>query len=176
MQDKFASLFAGAEQQLRILAMHLTRDEELAKDLFQETAYKAFRKQYLFREGTNVNAWLATIMRNTFINDQRRIKLRRRIQEDTGIVDQVIIPEKQTRNRGITNLEIQEIQLALGRLEEKERSPLLLQAEGYKYEEIAEELALPLGTVKSRIHLARKKLNKYITTANRVGLYPDVAA
>lgn len=176
MKDNFALLFAGAENQLKSLALHLTRDEELAKDLFQETAYKAFRKQYLFREGTNVNAWLATIMRNTFINDQRRIKLRRRIQEDTGIVDQVIIPEKQTCNQGISNLEIQEIERALKQLEEKERSPLLLQAEGYKYEEIAEELSLPLGTVKSRIHLARKKLHEYMRKVNRFGIYSDVAA
>jgi RNA polymerase sigma-70 factor (ECF subfamily) len=154
---EFNHRFMCLEPLLLSFAKSLTRDEDSARDLFQETAYKAYRYKEKFHPSTNFKAWLMTIMKNTFINDYRRKKRRQTIFDNTDndfLLNSII----EVENRGDGNIIQDEVQLAIEALDEQLRVPFLLQFQGYQYEEIAERLEIPLGTVKSRIHFARKKL------------------
>ncbi|MBL7794393.1 MAG: sigma-70 family RNA polymerase sigma factor [Saprospiraceae bacterium] len=154
---EFAANFQAEETLLLSFAYRLTNDQEDAKDLMQETAYKAFRYRTRYQPHTNLRAWLMTIMRNTFINDYRHRKRRRGVQapapenypiENAGMTD----------NQGVSNLTVAELEREINALEDWLRVPFYMHCQGYKYEDIAEALSIPLGTVKSRIFFARKQL------------------
>ena len=153
----FSYSFESHSGNLRAFAYHLTQDKVDAEDLFQDTAYKAFRYRHQYRPHTNLQAWLMTIMRNTFINDWRR---RRRVQHFQDAQAQRFVLEKEftTPNGGEGKVMMQEITSAIDTLEDGLKEPFLMAYQGFKYEEIAQHMELPLGTVKSRIHQARKLL------------------
>ncbi len=139
---------------LRQLAFTFARDKDNAQDLYQETVYKALAKFYQFKPGTNLKAWLSTIMRNTFINEYRKKKFYttpiETIQTTTCTPTEV--------NYSLSNLSIEEINNEMSSLNPKYKSVIEMCIAGFSYEEIAAHLNLPLGTVKSRIHLGRKEL------------------
>lgn len=139
-------------------AINLTKDPESAKDLIQETVLKALSNRDKFREGTNLSAWLFTIMRNIFINAYRKKSKRKTITDGTD--NQYYINSVQTivKNQAEQNFMMDDIKKAIGKLSDEFRIPFMLHYEGFKYLEISEELDLPLGTVKSRIFFARKQL------------------
>ncbi len=140
---------------LRPFAITLTRDYESAQDLCQETLYKALAHYDKYQPGTNIRAWLATIMRNIFINDYRRSE-RKKI-----VVDAMRFAAQQHTFEGADkNIRLREIDTALYELPAIFKNACLLYLQGYKYNEIAEALGEPLGTIKSRIHFARKMLKK----------------
>jgi RNA polymerase sigma factor (sigma-70 family) len=149
---------------LRPFAISLTRDPEAAKDLLQETMYRALANQDKYRSGTNIKAWLFTIMRNIFINDYRRTK-------NQGIIEQSpdeLFGESSAMaiaNNAESILVMKDVQTAIHKLPNIFRDPFILFFEGYRYHEIAVILSEPLGTIKSRIHFARKllkeQLNRY---------------
>jgi len=162
---EFNELLLGNANPLRPFAVSLTRDQEIAKDLFQETLYKALANQDKYSTGTNIKAWLFTIMRNIFINDYRRRSKQRTIF-DNGTNETLINSGKiGIRNEGEYSLQLKEIHRAIHQLPQIFKIPFLLHFEGYRYHEISEALNEPLGTIKSRIHFARKllkeQLNKY---------------
>ncbi len=160
---EFSYHFEQLSKPLMAFAMRLTRDEEMAKDLVQETACRAFRFSNQYRPDTNLRAWLMTIMRNTFINDYRKQRRRRLIQSQMD--DAVAWNGGSTvENAGEMNLRKQEVINALQEVDALFRIPLLMYCEGYTYEEIADELDAPIGTIKSRIFLARKQLRKKYAT------------
>lgn len=139
-------------------AMMLLRDSEKAKDIVQDTVLKALSNRDKFREDTNLKGWLYTILKNTFINDYNR-----RVKHPTYLRDTFTdaftgAEERVDRNQGAANIKMEEIQKALAAIDEKFSKPFMMHFEGYKYEEIAEEMQLPLGTVKTRIHKARLML------------------
>jgi RNA polymerase sigma-70 factor (ECF subfamily) len=140
----------------------LTKDHETAKDLFQETLYRALSNKDKYNVGTNIKAWLYTIMRNIFINDYRK-KAKQSVVLDNSPND-FLIDQTRTKvlNDGVTNLNLREVKQLIYDLPELFRTPFNLYFEGYKYNEIAEELNEPLGTIKSRIHFARKILKQKI--------------
>ena len=144
-------------------ANSLTRDKESAKDLVQETMYKAIANREKYRSGTNIKAWLYTIMRNIFINAYRK-KTRQQIIFDATPND-FLIDTNQTAisNLAESKLRLKEIESAIHYLPSIFKEPFLLYFEGYKYSEIAEILHEPLGTIKSRIHFARKLLKEKVT-------------
>ncbi len=148
---------------LKAFALNLTRDVENANDLFQETAYRALKHQSKFRPGTNLKAWLATIMKNIFINNYRRSKRQGVTLDGSDNAFLLDSPDRVVENSGEANLLMQELSVAIDKLNEDLRMPFLMHYQGYKYEEIADKLVLPLGTVKSRIHFARKNLRAQIT-------------
>jgi RNA polymerase sigma-70 factor (ECF subfamily) len=125
--------------------------------------YKALANQEKYNVGTNIKAWLFTIMRNIFINDYRRKAKQQTIFDSTP--NDYLINQKQpsVANAAETELRIKEIYKAIYQLPEIFKTPFLLYFEGYKYHEIAEELHEPLGTIKSRIHFARKLLKEQIS-------------
>jgi RNA polymerase sigma-70 factor (ECF subfamily) len=136
---------------------------ETAKDLLQETLYKAFANREKYSAGTNVKAWLFTIMRNIFINDYRR-KAKQRTIFDKG--DETIIANSSkiaVANDGEQMASEKEINRAIHALPQIFKVPFLLYFEGYRYHEIAEAMNEPLGTIKSRIHFARKLLKEELS-------------
>ena len=148
---------------LKPFAINLTRDTEAANDLYQETLYKALANSEKYNAGTNIKAWLFTIMRNIFINNYRRRAKQKTIFDSTP--NEFLINQKQATvsNAAETNLRVKEINNAIKQLPEIFKTPFLLYFDGYKYNEIADVLHEPLGTIKSRIHFARKLLKEQIS-------------
>jgi RNA polymerase sigma factor (sigma-70 family) len=159
---EFSLLLTENADFLKPFAINLTKDHETAKDLFQETLYRALSNKDKYNVGTNIKAWLYTIMRNIFINDYRK-KVKQSVVLDNSPND-FLIDQTRTKvlNDGVTNLNLREVKQLIYDLPELFRTPFNLYFEGYKYNEIAEELNEPLGTIKSRIHFARKILKQKI--------------
>ncbi|TAL49120.1 MAG: RNA polymerase sigma factor [Chitinophagaceae bacterium] len=148
---------------LKPFAVNLTKDNETAKDLYQETLYKALANHEKYNTGTNIKAWLFTIMRNIFINDYRR-KAKQQTIFDNTVNDYLLNYNQLTvANAAEANLKMKEINKAINSLPEIFRTPFLLYFDGYRYHEISRALNEPLGTIKSRIHFARKLLKEQIS-------------
>jgi RNA polymerase sigma-70 factor (ECF subfamily) len=139
-------------------AMRLTRDSNDAEDLIQETIVRALTNEDKFQEGTNIRAWLFTIMRNIFINDYRK-KSKRNVVIDTTANMFYLNASTTISNAGERAFVMNDIRNALMKISNELRVPFMMHYKGYKYHEIAEQLNLPLGTVKSRIFFARKELS-----------------
>jgi len=148
---------------LKPFAVSLTRDSEVAKDLMQETLYRAWANKEKYNVGTNIKAWLHTIMRNIFINDYRRKVKQQTVVDNTS--NEFLLNHNQSAviNEVESILKLKDIQLAIYNLPDIFKQPFILYFEGYKYFEIANILNEPLGTVKSRIHFARKLLKEQLT-------------
>ena len=162
---EFNDLLLSNADPLKPFAVSLTHDQEIAKDLFQETLYKALANRDKFSTGTNIKAWLFTIMRNIFINDYRR-KIKQRMIFDNSANEQLFNSAKLVVSNGGENaMQLKEINNAIYQIPQIFKVPFLLYFEGYHYHEISESLNEPLGTIKSRIHFARKllkeKINRY---------------
>jgi len=161
--DKFKWDVINLSDNMRPFAYSLTKDMEDAKDLVQETVYKALRYQDKFATGTNIKAWMFIIMKNIFINNYRK-KATQNVVNDSSEDQYIINSTRQTVvNDGYNRLIMKDINNAIDSLNNDIKTPFLLHYEGFKYHEIAEELALPLGTVKSRIFIARKALKESLS-------------
>lgn len=147
---------------LKPFAITLTRDNETAKDLIQETMYRALANKDKYNVGTNIKAWLYTIMRNIFINNYRRKAKQNTIFDKTA--NDFLLDHNQSAvaNKAETTLNLKDIETAVYNLPDIFRNPFMLYFEGYKYHEISDMLKEPLGTIKSRIHFARKLLKEQI--------------
>jgi RNA polymerase sigma-70 factor (ECF subfamily) len=151
-------------------ALRMTRSPADAEDLVQETYIRAFRFREQFRPGTNLKAWLFRILTNTFINEYRR----RSARPETAELDDVDEYSLYRRMVGgaaassspdpeaalLDGLVDREVIEALEELPERFRTVVLLDVEGFSYKEMAEMLDIPIGTVMSRLHRARKSLQK----------------
>ena len=161
--QEFNSLVVTNAESLTPFAISLTRDHEAAKDLCQETLCRAFIYKEKYRTGTNIKAWLYTIMRNIFINNYRR-KVKQNTIFDNSPNDFLLdYQQSAITNEAESNIRVKEIQAAIYALPEIFKQPFMLYFEGYKYHEIADLLHEPLGTIKSRIHFARRLLKVQIS-------------
>ena len=150
---KFRNLILVAVPSLRAFAISLTNDPIRADDLVQETLVRAWSHADHFASGTNINAWLFTILRNLFHSEFRKIK--REVEDVDGTYAQRLrcAPEQQA------HLDFQDLQLALARLPTEQREALILVgAEGLSYEEAAGICGCAVGTIKSRVNRARSRL------------------
>jgi RNA polymerase sigma-70 factor (ECF subfamily) len=146
------------------VAFRLAGDETQAEDLVQETMLKAYRSWHQYRPGTNVRAWLLTIVRHTFINEYRK---RRRAGKEID-VSQVeaftVFPEVQEvdpEGRFFDQIVDDEVLRAIDALPDEFREALILSdVEGLAYAEIAQVTQVPVGTVKSRLFRARQALQR----------------
>jgi len=145
---------------LKPYAINLTKDLDEAKDLLQETMYRAFTHKDKFKEGTNLKAWLFTIMRNIFINKYRKKSKRKTIVDTTENLYYINSAQATIRNRAESNFVMRDVVKAIDRLNDDYKVPFVMHYKGFKYQEIADDLELPLGTVKSRIFFARKALKQ----------------
>lgn len=151
------------ESSLNAFAYSLTKNTEDARDLFQETAYRAINNKDKFKEDTNLKAWTFTIMKNIFINNYRKKVKANTIldhSDNSYFIDSSI--SNTSMNDGGRKMFMDELQKMIARLDDNIRVPFLMHFEGYKYNEIADEFNLPLGTVKSRIFFARKALKEML--------------
>ena len=151
------------ERILRNYALQLTQNMDDANDLVQETFLKAMLYSSKFKEGTNLKGWLFTIMRNTFINNYRRITKRSTFmdtQDDQYIIDTA--KNFNAYNDGEAKFIRKDLDAAIDMLADDLRITFEMNTLGYKYHEIAEKIGIPIGTVKTRIFVARRKLRTYL--------------
>lgn len=148
----------------------LTLDRDDAKDLVQDTYFKAYRFIESFQKGTNAKAWLFRILKNSFINDYRKkVKEPNKVdyQEvesyyNSDDVDRQITPD--LRVEALRDMIGDEISNALNALDVDFRTVIILcDLEGFKYEEMAKILDIPIGTVRSRLHRARQLLKEKLS-------------
>lgn len=147
---------------LKPFALRLTRDGDDANDLVQDTLVKAYTNREKYMDGTNLKAWLFTIMKNTFITQYQRMVRRNTFIDTTENLHFINSSETVQINAAESTFMREDINLALSHTEEMYRIPFLMYFEGFKYHEIADELNLPIGTVKNRIHIARKSLKHHL--------------
>ena len=142
---------------LNAYALYLTTDMEEAADLYQDTVLRILLNLNKFKEGSNFQAWATTIMRNIFINGYRK-KIRKIVFNDPTENGYYLNSQRSVLNTGTSSLAIGELMEFIQKLPTKFSIPFWMVYEGYKYEEIAETLDIPLGTVKSRVFFAKQKL------------------
>lgn len=158
----FQKDFDSVSRYLMGFAMKLTKDKHRAKDLFQETALNAFKHREKFQADTNLKAWLTTIMKNSFINSFRKKKRRNEVIDNTSEDHLLNSGDQIVNNQGVSNVEMEELILMIDTLNDSLKIPFLMMYQGYQYDEICQELNLPMGTIKSRIFYARKELKHKI--------------
>jgi RNA polymerase sigma-70 factor, ECF subfamily len=150
---EFARMLEAQIPRLRRYARALTRDIVRADDLVQSCLTRAVAKQHLWQPGTNLRAWLFTILHNQHVNDVRR-----------GVRDgnNVELTEASTlavESNAIPTLELRDLETAIGKLPPEQRQVILLVGlEGMAYEEVAKVLRVPVGTVRSRLSRGRDQL------------------
>ncbi|AWW30534.1 RNA polymerase sigma factor [Echinicola strongylocentroti] len=143
---------------LRPFAMRLTKDMDDANDLVQETMLKAYTNRDKFSDGTNLRAWLYTIMKNTFFTRYQRMLRRGTFVDTTDNLHYINSGDFSIENKAHSKFALDDIYKCIGALNSAYKVPFMMYFKGFKYQEIADELNLPIGTVKNRIHLARKTL------------------
>lgn len=149
-------------------SLKLTRTYHDAQDLFQDATTRGFYYRFSFKLGTNFRAWMSTIIRNTFINNFRARQRKRTINEPIETFLFSLENQNTVANQGEMNMRVQEIYSMLDELKDLYAIPFMLHFKGYVYKEIAQHLSLPIGTVKSRLHTARKLLQEKIIAKNQV--------
>lgn len=154
---EFQRAVIDIQSYLKSFAMTFTRNEEDANDLTQETIMKALRYKDKYTPQTNFKAWIFTIMRNIFINNYRRKSKSNTIFDNTQELYFLNAKSANDIQPDSTYTE-KEIMKEISLLDIDYKKPFMMHFKGYKYKEISEEMNLPIGTVKSRIFLARKKL------------------
>lgn len=169
-QEVFDGEFMPHINSMYNFAYRLTFDEDDAKDLVQDTYLKAYRFIDSFQQGTNAKAWLFRILKNSFINDYRKKKkepAKVDYQEvetfyNSEDVDRQITPD--LRVEALQDMMGDEISNALNSLDVDFRTVIILcDLEGFKYDEMAKILDIPIGTVRSRLHRARNLLKEKLT-------------
>lgn len=155
---EFNTKLISMEDRLERFALSLTSDREAAKDLLQETYVKALSSKDKFIEFTNFEAWAYTIMKNTFINNYRKAVRQNTIVDQTEDLYYLNNTKEETNIKPDSTFQHKEITKHIEALQDELKIPFLMHTEGYKYKEIADELNLKIGTVKSRIFFTRKKL------------------
>ena len=148
------------QSSLKGFAFKFTSNEEDANDLMQETYLKALKYRDKFADHTNLKAWLYTIMKNTFINNYRKARKANTLLDDTDEQFFLNLGDGSKMETPSQSLAYKEISQAISALNEEYRVPFQMHYSGFKYKEIAEKLSLPIGTIKSRIFLARQKLSE----------------
>ena len=133
----------------------LTTDNNKADDLVQETFYKALKYRNRFQSNSNLKAWLFTIMKNTFINDYRRQgRINSVIDADAH---EFVVNNRKSDDNPERNFRLKEVNNMINSLDPAYKVPFLMYENGYKYQEISNELGLCLGTVKSRCYCCSGK-------------------
>ena len=143
---------------LERFAYSLTTNQDDALDLKQETYLKALSNREKYAEYTNLKAWLFTIMKNTFINNYRRAGRENTTFDNTADLYYLNNAKASSVPTPESVISAEEIMREIDGLDEEFRIPFKMHQEGFKYKEIADELELKIGTVKSRIFFGRRKL------------------
>lgn len=166
-RPEFNNMVIKQSSSLKSYALHFTRDAEDADDLVQDTLLKAITYYNKFAEGTNLKGWLYTIMKNTFINNYRRVTKINTLVTQSDEISSANLLYSSNGNAAIGKFILDDITRSLNSLSEDYKIPFNMYFEGYKYHEIADYLNIPIGTVKTRIHVARKLLKSQLKPYER---------
>lgn len=157
-KSEFSSMILTHQDFLRQLALKLTKSADDSDDLIQETLFKALKNRDKFQEGTNIKGWLYTIMKNTFINAYRKRKNQNTFVDETENKYFINMRESEKSVSTDSIVDHKYIMKQINSVDKTYLETFMMYYNGYKYEEISEILGIPLGTVKSRIFLARRKM------------------
>ena len=157
---KFQTNLMQLQSNLLNFAYMLTSNRDDAYDLLQDTTLKALDNEEKFADNTNFKGWVFTIMRNIFINNYRRNQRSATVVDTTENLYHLNICQDSGLEAPEGSYHASEITDAIDSFPDEYRIPFSMHVAGYKYNEIAEHMSLPLGTVKSRIFFARKKLQQ----------------
>ena len=156
---EFNYMINAKSKELESHALRFTKDQQDANDLLQETLLKAINNKNKFSYGTNLMAWLYTIMKNTFISEYHKKSRRKTFIDITENLHYINNAGNYTVcNLGENKFVLNDIVNAIDQLNHEFKTPFMMYFRGFKYHEIAEKLNLPIGTIKNRIHVARQKL------------------
>ena len=159
-QESFKDRVIGLQGNLMSFAYQLTSNREQAEDLLQDTTLKALSNEDKYVDNVNFKGWIFTIMRNIFINNYRQTVRQATVIDKTEDLYHLNISQDSGINTPEGSFAVKEISVVLNSFSDDYRIPFNMFVAGYKYNEIAEKLDLPLGTVKSRIFFARKRLRE----------------
>lgn len=168
---QFNNHLLSLQEKLLYFALKLTSNDDDAQDLLQDTILKALTYQNQFTANTNFKAWVFTIMKNTFINNYRRNKKNQNTFDGTEDALKSAYKRNYASETPDMVHSVEEMNKYINRLDDEFRIPFKMHTDGYKYKEIAEQLELPIGTVKSRIFFTRKKLQDMLH--DREGSYAN---
>lgn len=160
---KFQNNLMDLQANLLNFAYMLTSNRDDAYDLLQDTTLKALDNEDKYADNTNFKGWVFTIMRNIFINNYRRNVRSQTVVDQTDDLYHLNLSQDSGLESPEGSYGASEITSAINAFPEEYRVPFSMHVAGYKYNEIAEKMNLPLGTVKSRIFFARKKLQAQFT-------------
>ena len=156
------SKLVNLQDHMMNFAMTLTANREQAKDLTQEAILKALDNKDKYYDNVNFKGWVFTIMHNLFVNNYRKMVRCQMIVDSTENLYHLNLPQ----NSGFDSPEgaytVSEIQKVLNSFTDDYKIPFEMHIKGYKYEEIAQEMGLAVGTVKSRIFFARKRMQELL--------------
>lgn len=160
----FDDLLVDLHDNMYSFALSLTSDRETAEDLTQETSLRVLSNRDKYQANTNFKGWVFTVMRNLFINNYHRVVRTRKIIDENADLS-YLGAQQNSEGMGSPDheLSLKEINAAIAHLGDELKLPFSMYVSGYKYKEIAEHLNLPIGTVKSRIFLARKQLRSLLS-------------
>lgn len=156
----FQSKLLGLQRNLLNFAYLLTSNRDDAYDLLQDTTLKTLENEDKYVENVNFKGWVFTIMRNIFINNYRKVVRSATIIDQTEDLYHLNLPQESGLDTPEGSVAVNEITAAISEFSDDYRIPFSMHVAGYKYNEIAEKMNLPLGTVKSRIFFARQRLQK----------------
>lgn len=148
------------QEQLYYYALQLTEDREDALDLVQETSFKALKNRNRLHNNDHIRAWLYTILKNTYINYLRSSHYRQLTHDSDELNNYESHSSASDPYNQLENKELYEIIEMLPGTYEK---PIKMFLSGFSYKEIAKQMDIPIGTVKSRIHLGKKQIRKVYT-------------
>ena len=158
--SSFINKLLGLQSNLMSFAYQLTSNRETAEDLVQDTTLKVLDNESKYVDNVNFKGWVFTIMRNIFINNYRRQVRSATIIDTTEDLYHLNISQESGLETPEGTYATKEISKAINEFSDDYKVPFSMYVAGYKYSEIAEHMNLPLGTVKSRIYFARKRLQE----------------
>lgn len=161
-KNTFKSSLLGMQGNLLSFALKLTLNRDEAHDLVQDTTLKALKNEEKFVDNANFKGWMFTIMRNIFINNYRKSSRDNTIVDSSDDLYRLNLPQDSGLETPDGAFAISEISSIIAGFPDDFRKPFSMHIAGYKYEEIAERLQMPLGTVKSRIFFTRKRLREIL--------------
>ena len=150
------------QSNMRNFALSLTYNREEAEDLLQDTTLKVLDNQEKFTDNINFKGWVLTIMKNIFINNYRKIVRNQTVIDKTDDSHLLNLPQNSGFDSPESSYALGEISNSIDAFADEYRIPFSMHIQGFKYEEIAQTMNLPIGTVKSRIFLARKRLQEQL--------------
>lgn len=150
------------QSHLMSFAMKLTTNKEEAQDLLQDTTLKALDNESKYVDNVNLKGWLFTIMRNIFINNYRKSGRETTMSNTPDTVVATAMSAEMASDSPETSYTVSEISQVIAGFPEEYSKPFSMHVAGYKYEEIAQILDTPLGTIKSRIFATRKRLREIL--------------